>query len=100
MFDIFIIGGAGALIFFVAQLAFYLKAKKTVIKLIPLYVFFIPVIYCALLGLGAFESQPVGVLDGNKLVALFLGVIIGIAAIGELLAWVVYENIKHGRKQK
>jgi len=99
-YSIFVIGGAGALIYFVAQLAFCLKAKRTAIKLIPLYVFLIPVIYLALIVFGAFESQPVGVLDGNMIVALLLGCIIGIAAIGEILAWTVYGVVRHRRNRK
>jgi|GEM_PF-4683672 len=105
MFDVFSINGrdysilaAGvvvALIYFVAQLAFCLKAKKIVIKLIPLYVFFIPVIYCALLAFGAFGRSY-----GNAVFALFLVLIIGISAIGEILAWVVYGHIRHRRNQK
>ena len=98
-YSFFIIGGTGALIYFAAQLAFCLKAKKIVIKLIPLYVFLIPVVYCALLGFGAFGSQPVGSIDGNKIIAMVFGVIIGIAAIGEILAWVVYGFIRHSRKR-
>ena len=105
MFDVFSINGrdysilaAGvvvALIYFVAQLAFCLKAKKIAIKLIPLYVFFIPVIYCALLGFGAFGRSY-----GNAVFALFLVLIIRISAIGEILAWVVYGHIRHRRNQK
>jgi len=99
-YSIIVIGGAGTLIFFAMQLVLCLKAKKSRTKRIPLYVLLCLALFCVLLGFGVFGSSSGSVLDGNKIAALALACIVGIAAIGEILAWAVYGIIRHNWKRK
>lgn len=99
-YSIIVIGGAGTLIFFAMQFALCLKAQKSRTKRIPLYVLLFLALLCVPLGFGILGSSSDSVIDGNKIAALALACIVGIAAIGEILAWAVYGVIRYSRKRK
>ncbi len=94
------IGLIGTIIFFILQLIFCFKAKKVAIKLIPTYLILLVALHCIATYLGFFGSYAAGSISGNQLVALIEGIVIGIATVGEVLAWVVYWLITQIKKKQ
>lgn len=84
------LGLIGAAIFFAVQLAFCLLAKKRAVRCAPLYLLFLCALLCIAAGMGLFGSDSAGAISGNGLVAVIFAVITGIAAVGDLLAWLAY----------
>ena len=87
---LFIIGLAGGILFLAIQLLFCFKARKTFVKLIPVYIIILGIsfcfaIYCGIMGI---SSGFIG--NANKIAALILAMVIGIICMGETVAWVIY----------
>lgn len=89
-YTIIVIGIAAALLFFAIQLACCLKAKTLTIKLIPVFIALCMGLFCLATYMGTFGTSSAGAISGNELVGIVIGVIAGIAAVGEVLAWIVY----------
>ena len=83
-------GMIGLTVLFGLQLLLCFKAKHTVVKLIPLFPIGAGLVLCGAMYLGLFGSYSAGAISGNQLVALILALIMGVAAVGILLAWGVY----------
>ena len=92
-YTVIVYGIIGAL-FFIVQLLLCYKAKRMVIKFVPGYFILICFLFTALLYAGVFGT---GFLNAHKIVAWLLFIGIGIAFVGDLMAWVIYRI--HKRKQ-
>ena len=99
-YSIIVIGTIGILVFFSIQFALCMKAKKTSTKRIPLFVLLGSAVLCAATGFGLLGSPPAGTVSGNGFVALVMGGVIGIAAVGDLIAWIIYGVVRHIKNQK
>lgn len=83
-------GMIGLMIVFALQLLLCFKARRTAVKLIPLILIGVGLIFCAAIYLGLFGTYSAGSISGNQLVALILTLILSVTAAGILLAWGVY----------
>lgn len=92
-YTITVFGIIGALLMFAIQLTFCCKAKRTAVKLIPVYFILLCALFTAAIYAGVFGYGS-GFIASNSIVAMILVVVIGIALIGEVLAWVVYRVYK------
>ncbi|MEG0321379.1 MAG: hypothetical protein RR606_04210 [Oscillospiraceae bacterium] len=77
-------------IVFSLQLLLCFKARRIGIKCIPVYFIILGFICCLLTYWGIFGTYSAGAISGNGLVAAIFAFILGIAAVGILIAWVVY----------
>ena len=90
-YSVVFLGLLGAALFFGLQCLFCFKAKKTAVKLIPVYITLLGLLLCVLMYLGVFGNWSGGFIGNvNRIFAVVFGVIIIIAAIGETAAWVLY----------
>lgn len=83
-------GIMGIVLSFAIQLVLCLKAKRRVIKCIPLYLIGCGFLYGGATSIGLFGSYSARSISGNGIVGLLIIVIIAIASIGALFAWLVY----------
>ena len=81
-----VLGAIGILIFAVQLLLCY-KSKRTAIKLIPAYIIIFLVLFATALYVGAFGTGSFG---ANQILAKILAIGIGVALIGDVIAWIVY----------
>lgn len=79
-----------AVIFFVLQLVFCYKGKKTLVKCIPVYLIILGALNCVANYMGLYGSYSAGAISGNEIAAIVGGIFVGIGSIGVLLAWTVY----------
>ena len=98
-YTVIVIGIIGAILFFVIQLALCLKVKSKVIKLIPTFMIFLSAIFCLSLYSGLLGSHSAGAILSEGVVALIIGVIVGIAAVGVALGWLAYFAICYIQKK-
>lgn len=85
---IIVVGIILAVVLFLIQLLLCFKATKTTTRRIPIYIILFGGVLC-LLALGS-DSRG-SVLDGSKIAALILAIVVGIALIGVVAAWAVYK---------
>lgn len=83
-------GIIGCVFTFAIQLILCLKARRRVIKCIPLYLIGCGFLYGGAAYIGLLGSYSAGALSGNGIVGLLIIFIIAIASVGTLLAWLVY----------
>lgn len=83
-------GIIGIVLAFTIQLVLCLKAKRKVIKCIPLYLIGCGFLYGIATSIGLFGSYSAGAISGNGIVGLFIIVIVAITSVGVLFAWLVY----------
>lgn len=98
-YTIVVIGAIGALLFFGLQFLFF-RAKRTAVKLIPVYLILLCAVYCAAMYAGLFGTSSMGVLAGHEIVALICAVVVGIASVGVALAWLVFGLTRGKRKNR
>ena len=92
--------GAITVVFFIAQLILCVKAKKTAVKLIPAYIFFLCLLLAGLIYAGAFGSLIRSGFISTETIYASLLLIVGAAAFtGVLLAWGAYFAIKNIKKR-
>jgi len=89
-----IILGAISIVFLVTQLLFSFKAKRTVMKYVPVYIILLSFLFSLLLYFGVFGT---GFLNAERILAFLIGIGIGAALVGEALAWMVYKLLKGKR---
>lgn len=85
-----------AVVCFGVQLLLCHKAKRRAVQRIPVYFLAGYGVLVLLIALGLVGEGSGFLGNGNGLVAAILGIVGGIAAVGILLAWVVYK--RHLRK--
>ncbi len=84
---------------FALQLVLCFKAKKTAVKLIPLYLVLLGALRGGAEYVGLFGSYSAGAISGNGLVGLFILAVVGTAFAGVLLAWFIYWLVSLKKKQ-
>ena len=85
-YSLVVIGGAGALMFFVAQLALCFKAKSKWVKLIPVYILLL------LLGISALIVDSAGsIINISDLVMVVILCVVLLFAISIGAAWLTYK---------
>lgn len=84
------VGLALAVVFFAVQLLLCFKAKRTVIRMLPLYFILTCMGFILLLCTGVFGTGSGFLGNGHHIVAIILGIVVGIAGAGVAVAWVVY----------
>jgi len=84
-------------LFLVVQLLFCFLAKRTSIKLIPVYVITFCLLLAGLLYTGVFGEIGTGFLSAEKILAILLAMGSGAALAGDTLAWGVYGFVKRKR---
>ena len=89
-----IILGAISIVFLVTQLLFFFKAKRTVMKYVPVYIILLSFLFSLLLYFGVFGT---GFLNAERILAFLIGIGIGAALVGEALAWMVYKLLNGKR---
>ncbi|CDX02130.1 hypothetical protein SDC9_33511 [bioreactor metagenome] len=99
-YTILVIGVMGALLAFAIQFILCFKAKHIAVKCIPIYVALLGGAYCLALWAGLLGSYSAGAISGNQLVALILGVVLGIASSGIGIAWILYGVISRIRNKQ
>lgn len=82
-------GIIGIVLAFVMQLVLCLKAKRKVIKCIPIYLMGCGLLYGSATSIGFFGSYSAGAISGNGIVGLLIIVIVAITSIGVLFAWYI-----------
>lgn len=88
---LFVVGIILAVVFFGIQLLLCFKVRQTTVKLLPVYFILLCVLLCFMLFIGIFGSQSSGVIGNvNQLIALILAIVVGIALIGVVAAWITY----------
>lgn len=99
-YTVLVIALVGTILFFLSQLIICLKGRKVWIKLIPVYLIMLSAFCCLAIYIGLFGTYAAGAVSGNQVVALLLTVIVGIATVGDVMAWIVYGIIHniHSRK--
>lgn len=90
-------GMMGLTMVFGLQLLLCFRAKRTVVKWIPLILIGAGLVLCGGIYLGLFGVYSAGAISGNQLAALILALILGVTAAGILLAWGVYVIAKRFR---
>ena len=86
-----IVGLILAVIFFVIQLLLCFKAKKTIIKRIPLYMILLFSAFVLLICMGLFGEGSGFLGNIHLMVAAILAIVGGVTALGILAAWIVYK---------
>lgn len=85
-----------AVAFFAIQLFLCFKAKRSSVKRIPLYIVLLIVGFALLICTRIFGTGSGFLGNANLIVAAILAIIVAIASIGIVFAWVVYKiNKKH-----
>lgn len=92
-----VIGLLGAVFFMALQLLLCFKVRPLAGKLIPAYLILLGLLYGLGTWLGLFGTYSLGAIAGHEIVALILLIIVGIASLGESLAWVVYLVVRWKR---
>ncbi len=77
-------------ILFILQLLLCFRVQRKVVKYIPIYLIILGLLFSCATYMGLFGSYSAGAISGNGLAALIFAFVVGTAAIGVLLAWVVY----------
>ena len=96
---LFVVGIILAVVFFMIQLLLCFKARQTNVKRIPVYFILLCGLLCFMLFIGAFGSGSGGVIANvNQLIASILAIVVGIALIGVVTAWIVYKICIRRRK--
>jgi small-conductance mechanosensitive channel len=95
----FVIGLVCAILFFAIQILLCFKARKTVVKLIPVFFIFMGLILCLLLYSGIMGTGSGVIGNVNQIVALLFTIVIGIACIGDIAAWAVYGIYQRAHRQ-
>ena len=96
-----LIGLALAVPVFAAQLLLCFFAKKTAVKLIPIYCSVVCAILLFLMYFGGFGTWSAGILgNGQELAAGILGIIVGVSMVGIILGWgiwIIYYFVKRAK---
>jgi len=96
-YSLFVVGGIGALIFFVGQLTLCFKAKKIGVKLIPVY------FVCLLVALAIVSviigTSPESLMDLSGLIAIVILCVALLFDISIGAAWLIY-RIKTKKERK
>ena len=90
----FVIGFCWAAFFFTVQLLLCFKVRKLSVKLIPVYFLSLCIIFCVTWYLGVFGTGD-GFLNANRIGAAILAIPVGIASIGDVIAWLVYKRFRN-----
>lgn len=83
-------GLIGTAILFAMQLLLCFRVRRKTIKCVPIYLVILGLLLSGATYLGVFGTYSAGAISGNGLVALIFACITAIAAVGVLLAWLVY----------
>ena len=93
------IGAALAIVCFAIQLLFCFKAKKSAVRRIPVYIILAAWCFILLLCTGIF-GKGVGFLGNTHLmVATILAIVLGVASVGNVAAWIVYKFYMRKKRQ-
>ncbi len=82
------------------QMLFCFAAKRTAVRCIPLYLLAAGFLYAGATALGLFGSYSFGDISGNQLTGLFIAVFTAVAALGVLLAWLVYWLVRAVKRRR
>lgn len=83
-------GLLGVAALFVTQLLLCFRARSRVARSIPMLLILLGLLYSGAAYAGLFGTYSAGAISGNQLAGLICAVIVGIAAAGVALAWLVY----------
>lgn len=92
------IGIALAVVCFTIQLLFCFKAKKTSIRCIPVDIILAAWGILLLLCTGIFGTGSGFLGNANLIVAAILAIVVGIASLGNMAAWIVYKVSTKSKK--
>ncbi len=99
-YTILVSGAMGALLFFAIQFILCFKAKRITVKCIPIYLALLGGAYCLALWAGLWGSYSAGAISGNQLAAYICGIVVGIASLGIVIAWILYGVISRARNKR
>ena len=77
-----------SIVFFGIQYSLCVNAEKIAIKLIPVYIILFFALLAALFYANVFEVSGYA---ANQILAVVLAIGIGVASVGDVLAWVAYK---------
>lgn len=86
-----IVGLVFAVVFFVIQLLLCFKAENPIIQRLPLYLILLCVGFILLICTGIFGTGSGFLGNIHLIVAMILGTVVGIAAVGVASAWMLYK---------
>ena len=83
-------GLMGTAVLFLIQLLLCFRAHSRVLRGLPVLAVMAGLVFCGGTYAGVFGEYSAGVISGNQLTGLVLAVMVGIAAAGVALGWLVY----------
>ncbi|MBE6961889.1 MAG: hypothetical protein E7445_05470 [Ruminococcaceae bacterium] len=83
-------GLVGVTALFVTQLLLCFRARSRVLRSMPVLLVMAGLLYSGATYAGLFGSYSAGAISGNQLAGLICAIVVGIAAFGVALAWLVY----------
>ena len=83
-------GLAGVAALFVTQLLLCFRARSRILRSMPVLLIMLGLLYSGAAYAGLFGSYSAGAISGNQLTGLVCAFMVGIAAFGVALAWLVY----------
>ena len=75
---------------FILQLLLCFRAQSRVLRSMPVLMVMAGLLFCGATYAGLFGSYSAGAISGNQLAGFILAVIVGIAAAGVAMGWLVY----------
>ena len=83
-------GLVGVTALFFTQLLLCFRARSRVLRSMPVLLILAGLVYSGAVYAGLFGRYSAGAISGNQLAGLVCAVMVGIAAFGVALAWLVY----------
>lgn len=84
------LGVVGVAVLFVTQLLLCFRARNRMLRSMPVLLVLAGLVYSGATYAGLLGSYSAGAVSGNQLAGLVCAVMVGIAAFGVALAWLVY----------
>ena len=78
-----------AILFFMVQLILCLKAKKTILKYIPITLTLCGLLFCLVTYMGIFGTRSSSVIDENQAFAIFLSILLAAGFIGIIFGFLL-----------
>ena len=83
-------GLMGTAVLFLIQLLLCFRVRSRVLRGLPVLAVMAGLVFCGGTYAGVFGEYSAGAISGNQLAGLVLAVMVGIAAAGVALGWLVY----------
>ena len=83
-------GLMGTAVLFLIQLLLCFRVRSRVLRGLPVLAVMAGLVFCGGTYAGVFGEYSAGAISGNQLTGLVLSVMVGVAAAGVALGWLVY----------